>query len=110
MTTASARQFTTKKVVCSYLYMIIWGLVIILAARTTALFLNKHYPLTPGLIQFFEDIGYLGWCATLGMLGWELQTFDGLSRAERLNQRLAKTFSFVGIFAFILARGLVARI
>jgi hypothetical protein len=58
-------------------------------------------------VRVFEYIGYIGWCSTLGVVGWEIQTHGGNTPSERLNQNLAKIFSVIGIFAFVLARELI---
>lgn len=99
-----------KRVRASYVKMLFYGVVVTLAAVMIAWIFNKFYPLTQGYTKLLEYMGYTCWSASLGMLGWEIQTWEGSSSAERLNQKLVKLFSLVGIFLFVLARELIPKI
>ncbi len=87
--------------------MSLCGIGIIILAIVIARFLNTFYPLRSDYVKILEYTGYIGWCSTLGMLGWEIQTWVGNTSPERLNWNLAKMFSIIGIFAFVLARELI---
>lgn len=95
------------KVRVSYIKMLLYGLGTTLIAILSAHLFNAFYPWTQMTIKILEYTGYMCWSSTLGMLGWEIQTWSGNSRAERLNQKLAKIFSMIGIFVFVMARELV---
>lgn len=102
-----AHSLSRKRVFVSYASMFSLGVGLIVAAIGIAHALNLFYPVSLICVRICEYVGYIGWGSSLGMLGWEIQTWDGNSPAERLNQTLAKVFSFLGIFAFVLARELV---
>ncbi len=97
----------TRKVVISYVRMVFYGCIILAAAIITAYLLNSFYPVTKNCVRICDYIGYLGWAATLGSCGWDLETLTGNSTSVRLNENLAKIFSIIGIFAFVLGRELI---
>jgi len=90
--------------------MLLCGIGIIFIAMGTANILNAFYPLSHVYIRLCEYIGYLSWSLTLGMKGWDIQTWDGNTLPEQLNQILAKVFALIGIFAFVLARELISAV
>lgn len=96
------------KVKVSFIVMFIYGLAVTACAIFSAHFINKFHPLSPFGVSLLEYGGYICWAATLGMLGGEIQTWSGRSKAEILNQKLAKIFSLVGIFLFVMSRELVS--
>lgn len=100
-------QKSIYKVKASYIKMLFYGVGTTLIAVIAAHVLNAFYPWTQTSIKLLEYTGYICWSSTLGMLGWEIQTWDGDSPAERLNQQLAKVFSMLGIFVFVMSRELV---
>lgn len=94
------------KVKRSFVVMFVYGLIITACAITLAHLINKYHPLTCFQASLLEYGGYICWAATLGMLGGEIQTWSGRSKAEILNQTLSKVFSLVGIFLFVMSREL----
>ncbi len=103
--TTKVQQPSRKKVISSHVFMFLCTIGIIVAARMTAYGLNLFYPPSYVFVRACEYIGYLGWGSTLGVMGWE--TLGTNTPAEKLDQNLAKIFSMIGIFAFVLARELV---
>ena len=99
-----------KKVLYSYGRMTLLGVAIIILAVATASIFNAVFPLNKVYIKMCEYIGYVGWCSTLGTLGWEIHTRNGNSSPERLNKSLANVFAMIGIFAFVLARELIPAV
>lgn len=110
MTTVVQEKEKTKRVLFSYTWMFFLGTALVLSAVITALLFNRYYPLSQLAIKMLEYLGYVGWAATLGMRGWDIQTWDGNTFPERLNDWLAKSFSIIGIFSFVLARELIPAV
>lgn len=108
MTAVTKEASKTPKVLLSFAVMLVSGIVIVLLAMATASILKLWNPLFKFPIKMLEYLGYIGWCATLGMRGWDIQTWDGKTFPERLNGWLSKAFSAIGIFSFVLARELVS--
>jgi hypothetical protein len=106
MTTVVSESAKTKQVLVSYTRMFFLGVGIVLLALVAARILNRFYPLSSYSIRVFEYLGYIGWCATLGMR-MDIQTWNGKSFPEWLNDWLAKILSIIGIFSFVLARELI---
>lgn len=100
-------QKSIHKVRASYIKMLFYGLGTTIIAIIAARLFNDFFPWTQMAIKLLEYTGYMCWSSTLGMLGWEIQTLDGNSPAERLNQLLAKIFSMIGIFVFVMSRELL---
>ena len=107
MTTVVTEYSKVKKVIFSFSGMFLLGIGIVVLAMATASLLNSWHPFSEGTIKKFEYLGYAGWCATLGIRGWDIQTWDGSTFPEKLNSWLAQAFSFIGIFSFVLARELI---
>ncbi|MFI5333560.1 MAG: hypothetical protein ACHQT8_00130 [Chlamydiales bacterium] len=84
-------------------------MLIIFLAVVTARMLNALWPVSYLHVKAFEYLGYLGWASSLGVVGWEIQTWEGKTPSERVNMNIAKISSMIGIFAFVLARELVPR-
>ncbi len=105
MTIAIDESSKTKTVIISYTKMFVLGVGIVFAAIFIASILNQWRPVSPLVVRMFEYLGYIGWCATLGMSN--IQTWGRKTFSEWLDNWLAKVFSVVGIFSFVLARELV---
>jgi hypothetical protein len=99
-----------RKVLSSFIRMFAFGVGIVLTAVIVAYTFNKAYPLPIICVRGCEYLGYVCWASTLGMRGWDIQTWIGTTAPERLNQSLAKILALVGIFAFVLSRELVPSI
>ncbi|SRR5581483_2108670 len=106
--TSDTQQFSEKKkkIIFSYGSMFLYGIATILVAALSAHVLNAFYPLPYIYIKICEYVGYASWASSLGMRGWDVQTWGGNTSPERLNKNLAKLFSIAGVFAFVLAREL----
>lgn len=84
--------------------MILFGIAIALSALIVAWAFNSFYPWTANWIKVLEYLGYICWSATLGTM--DMRTWNGKTPAELLDQNLAKIFSLLGIFVFVMAREL----
>jgi hypothetical protein len=102
-------QDKVKIVKRSFGLMIVIGIVLTVLAIFSAKLINRFYPLPELVVTIFEYSGYICWSATLGMRGWDIQTWCGKTPAEVLNQKLARIFSLVGIFLFVMSRELIAK-
>ncbi len=105
--TINIQQPSRKTVLFSYMRMFLYSIGIVVVAIVTAYTMNIFYPLPFVCIRICEYFGYVSWGSVLGALGWEIQTWEGNSSAERLNKNLTKILSIIGTFAFVLARELI---
>src|SRR5262245_55710226 len=96
---ANLRMQQVKK---SYSRMFFFGVAVAMLALVAAWVCNALCPWTSNWIKGLEYAGYVCWSATLGTVGWEAQTYSGKSPAEILDQTLAKIFSLLGIFFFVI--------
>jgi hypothetical protein len=106
--TTDVQQFSEKKrkVIFSYMRMLLCGIGIVFLAILIAHILNIFYPLPYIYVKICEYSGYACWVSSLGMRGWDIQTWNGNTPPEQLNKNLAKLFSITGAFAFVFAREL----
>lgn len=78
-------------------------LVVLLGLMTSSL-INRFYPvedITISLLQAFSVVP--GSAAWFGVQGWDIQTWNGHTPSELLNQKLFNRLSLIGLFCPIVA-------
>lgn len=86
-----------------------WSFILVLFSVTAALAVGKVYYLCGGVRHlFFEEIlqysgiGILLW-ATLGKVGWDIQTIDGNTIPELVNEWVFRFLYVIGSFMLVLS-------
>jgi len=95
---------TTKEVYFSYIIAFLKSFFLILASYSLAFLVNKYYPLSQSIINLIGVFG-LG-CdgiALFGLVGWEIQTWNGDTPSEKLNHLAGNSFISLGLLCGALA-------
>ena len=65
-----------------------WAHVLAARAIIVAHYMNEFFQLTEFWITLIEYAGYVCWCATLGMRGWDVQSWTGKTPAEGTQSKI----------------------
>jgi hypothetical protein len=99
----------SKRSIYSIRKALFWSFVLVMLSVISALIVGKIYYLCGGVRhQFLEEIlqysgiGILLW-ATLGKVGWDIQTMDGDTIPELVNEWVFRFQYVVGSFILVLS-------
>lgn len=88
----------------AYIKSFIGSFVVVLIGLVTSMMINLYFPLnhiTINLLQAFSIVP--GSAALFGMQGWNIQTWDGTTPAEMLNQKIFRLLSIIGLLFAVVA-------
>lgn len=87
-----------KQVYVSYLKWFLGSSLLAILGTIAAYLLNTSYPLSGNLIKFLQIFSSVVEMVSLGQCGYNIQTWGGVSPAERLNEKLFARISLIGFF------------
>ncbi|HSX10777.1 MAG TPA: hypothetical protein VLF94_03560 [Chlamydiales bacterium] len=96
-----------KEVLYSYGKFFICAVILAVVATSGALSVNYYWPLPSAAIRVLQILGAIIEVTALGNMGWELQTWNGNTLAERINSKLARCFSLVGFSVLVFSLQLI---
>lgn len=93
----------TKQVYVSYLKWFLGAGVLAIIGTIAAYLLNTSHPLSGFQIRVLQIFSLVLEAVSLGQCGYSIQTWGGVSPAEKLNQKLFTAFSSMGFFLIIFS-------
>ena len=97
------QQKKINQVYISYLKWFIGSGCLAIMGTVAAYFLNIFYPLPGFLIKGLQIFSLVVEAASLGQCGYNIQTWGGISPAEKLNEKLFAGVSSIGFFLIIFS-------
>jgi hypothetical protein len=95
-----------RRVVWNYVNAALMVGITVVLAFTTASWLRRHVsPVAPSWASTGFQVGGAAiiLAATIGIAGWEIQTWDGSTMPERVNRFVYRTAYVVGTYFFFLS-------
>lgn len=97
------QQNKVKQVCVSYLKWFLGAGVLAIIGTVGAYLLNTSYPLSGFQIKVLQIFSLVLEAGSLGQCGYSIQTWGGVSPAEKLNQKLFTLFSSIGFLLIIFS-------
>ncbi len=93
-----------QNVIKSYCKAAIISFILICFIHCLAIWINTFHFFSKSFIQGFQSFSIIPIATSvLGQKGWEIQTYGGISPAEKMNQKLFKIISIIGFFLAVFA-------